>query len=226
LGIQAFLPGHHLANGVRPTGEIRTSNRGGPVSAATEVRGSDAVKAALIAAAGELLAEVGPRALSIRNVADRAGVNHGQIHHYFGGKRGLLRAAMSQLANQHWDSARARDGDDLLPPALSLSDDTRYWRATCQVVMDGDMELAGIEVDEDISVPRHALRALQEREGVADDDLAFKARFAASAALQLGWVAFEDFMMLVADVPESQRKAFRAHVKELISQLSAQIPNG
>ncbi len=194
------------------------------LSAATEVRGSDAVKAALIEAASEMLAEVGPRALSVRNVAARAGVNHGQIHHYFGGKRGLLRAAMSRLANEHWKNARARDGDDLLPPALSLSDDTRYWRATCQVVMDGDIELARVEIDEDISVPRHALRALQQRAGIADDDLAFKARFAAIAALQLGWVAFEDFMMLVADVPERQRESLRAEVRRLIGQLTAQMP--
>lgn len=195
------------------------------MSAATEVRGSDAVKAALIEAASELLAEVGPRALSIRNVAERAGVNHGQIHHYFGGKRGLLRAAMSLLANEHWKGARARDGDDLLPPALSISEDTRYWRATCQVVMDGDIGLARIEIDENISVPRHALRALQQRAGVADDDIAFKARFAAIAALQLGWVAFEDFMMLVADVPERQRESLRTEVERIVEELSAQLPS-
>ena len=31
-----------------------------------------------------------------RHLAERAGVNHGQVHHYFGGKRGLLEAAMRQ----------------------------------------------------------------------------------------------------------------------------------
>ena len=113
----------------------------------------------------------------------------------------------------------------MLPPALSISEDTRYWRATCQVVMDGDMELARIEIDEDISVPRRALRELQQRDGFGDDDLKFKARFAAIAALQLGWVAFEDFMMLVADVPEHQRESLRAEVKRLIEQLSEQIPD-
>ncbi len=196
----------------------------GPMSAATEVRGSDAVKAALIEAASEILAEVGPRALSIRSVADRAGVNHGQIHHYFGGKRGLLRAATSRLANDHWNAARQRDGDDLVPPVLSLIEDTRYWRATCQAVMDGDMDLARIEIDENISVPRHALRAMQQRDGVADDDLSYKARFAAIAALQLGWVAFEDFMMLVADVPEQQRESLRAEVKRLVEQIGERLP--
>lgn len=188
------------------------------------VRGSEAVKSALIEAAGEMLAEVGPRALSIRSVADRAGVNHGQIHHYFGGKRGLLRAAMRRLARQHWDDTRRRDGDDSLPPALSLADDTRYWRATCHVVMDGDMDLARIEIDDDISVPRRALRTLQRRHGIADDDLGFKARFAAVAALQLGWVAFEDFLMLVADVPEQHRESLRIEVKHFIEGLAGQLP--
>ena len=53
-------------------------------------------------------------------------------------------------------------------------------------MMEGDLELARIEVDEDISIPRRALCALMERFDIADDDLEFKARFAAAAALQLG----------------------------------------
>ena len=60
-------------------------------------RGRDKVKTALIEAACEMLAESGPNAMSVRNVATRAGVNHGQVHHYFGGKEDIHVTLLNQL---------------------------------------------------------------------------------------------------------------------------------
>jgi len=51
---------------------------------------------ALIAAALELIDEVGPAALSLREVARRAGVSHGAPAHHFGDKAGLLTAVAAQ----------------------------------------------------------------------------------------------------------------------------------
>ena len=61
---------------------------------------------ALIAAALELIDEVGPGALSLREVARRAGVSHGAPAHHFGDKAGLL-------------TAIAAEGYDLIAAALS-----------------------------------------------------------------------------------------------------------
>lgn len=47
---------------------------------------------ALVAAALEVLDEVGPAALSLREVARRAGVSHAAPAHHFGDKAGLLTA--------------------------------------------------------------------------------------------------------------------------------------
>jgi AcrR family transcriptional regulator len=186
----------------------------------------EAVRTALVEAAAALLADAGPRAVSVRDVARRAGVNHGQVHHYFGGKRGLLRAAMRHLAARHLEHTLELSDGGPIPPALSLAGDPDYWRAVCQVVMEGDLELARLEIDEGISVPRRALDALSTRRGVAPDDLDFKARFAALAALQLGWVAFEDFMMLIADVPEQDREALRERVRAIVvSFVEAESPS-
>ena len=63
----------------------------------SQVRKRTDAEEKLIAAAADLLGEVGPRAMSVRMVAERAGVNHGLVHHYFGSKEGLMRAAMLQL---------------------------------------------------------------------------------------------------------------------------------
>ena len=54
----------------------------------------------LLAAAGDLLVDVGPHGATVREIARRAGVNHGLVHHYFGSKEQLLRAAyLTKLRN-------------------------------------------------------------------------------------------------------------------------------
>ncbi|HEY9303225.1 MAG TPA: helix-turn-helix domain-containing protein [Mycobacterium sp.] len=65
--------------------------------------GKDEVVAAVLTAASELFAERGPTVTSIREVAARAGVNHGLLHRHFGSKRQLLAATLQHLA----DSAAA-----------------------------------------------------------------------------------------------------------------------
>jgi AcrR family transcriptional regulator len=73
------------------------------VSTTAKPSGKDEVIAAVLEAAGELFAEKGPAATSIREVAARAGVNHGLLHRHFGSKHQLLAATLQNLA----DSAAA-----------------------------------------------------------------------------------------------------------------------
>lgn len=176
------------------------------------------MRAALVAAAAEMLSATGPRSISVRDVARRAGVNHGQVHHYFGGKRGLLVAAMRKLAKDHFDANNARTGGNPIPPVFAIAEDDFYWRAICRVMMEDDLDLARIEVDEKISVPRRALDAAMAHYQIAPDDLDFKARFALLAATQMGWVALEDFIMLVADVDRDDRAEVRERAKALLEQ--------
>jgi len=55
---------------------------------------SQATRTAFIMAAGELFAERGLDAVSIRDIAARAQQNIGNIHYHFGGKQGLLKAVI------------------------------------------------------------------------------------------------------------------------------------
>ncbi|EFV13672.1 TetR/AcrR family transcriptional regulator [Segniliparus rugosus] len=61
--------------------------------------GRDAVVAATLTAASELFAQKGPSATSIRDIATRAGVNHGLVFRYFGAKEQLLGATLDYLAD-------------------------------------------------------------------------------------------------------------------------------
>ena len=67
------------------------------------------VEKKLIDSAAELLGSIGPNQLSIRDIAVHAGVNHAQIHHYFGGKQGLLEATYKQLAFEHMQQLERRN---------------------------------------------------------------------------------------------------------------------
>ncbi len=193
------------------------------VAAGVEPKGRLAVQAALIAAAADMLAEEGPRNAGLREIAKRAGVNHGQVHHYFGSKRALLRAAMQHLAAEHYDNATARARGGALPPPLTLGEDNRYWKAVIRLVLDGDLDIARIEVDDDISVPQRALHALADAAGLAEPDVALKARVATSIALQLAWVALEEFVFTVTEVTDDERAAVRDHVAAMSVRVLAPI---
>ncbi|GAA3336099.1 TetR/AcrR family transcriptional regulator [Amorphoplanes nipponensis] len=54
------------------------------------------LRRALLAAAAEAIAEDGPAALSLRDLARRAGVSHAAPAHHFGDKKGLLTALAAE----------------------------------------------------------------------------------------------------------------------------------
>ena len=62
---------------------------------------SESTKMALITAAGTLFAKHGVKAVTTRAIADLAGENIGNIHYHFGGKDGLLEAAL-EYAIKPW----------------------------------------------------------------------------------------------------------------------------
>lgn len=62
-------------------------------------RGKDKVMKALIEAANELFGQKGPDAVSVRDIAATAGVNHALLHRHFGSKGKLLEAVMKDHAN-------------------------------------------------------------------------------------------------------------------------------
>jgi AcrR family transcriptional regulator len=63
---------------------------------------SQKTRDALVNAAGELFAEHGFKAVTTRAIAEKAGENIGNIHYHFGGKEGLLEAAVD-FSLTPWD---------------------------------------------------------------------------------------------------------------------------
>lgn len=176
----------------------------------------NAIEEALIDAAASAMATIGPRAMSVRSVARAAGVNHGQVHHYFGGKQGLVTAAMRRLAQEHLLASMQRWGADALPPPGRLREDDRYVRAVIRTVLDGDLETALLEIREGISVPRRILAAIATRQQTTEPTTQAKAALIASLALELAWAALEPFFLELADVRDDEA----AEVAELVLRIS------
>ncbi|MGW0215960.1 TetR/AcrR family transcriptional regulator [Micromonospora chokoriensis] len=91
------------------------------------------LRRALLTAALEAIEEVGPTALSLRDLARRAGVSHAAPAHHFGDKAGLLTA----LAAQGFDllaQALVRAGDDLLEAGVAYVDFAVRRRAYFEVM--------------------------------------------------------------------------------------------
>jgi TetR/AcrR family transcriptional regulator, repressor for neighboring sulfatase len=169
----------------------------------------------LIVAAGELISEVGPRALSVRGVAERAGVNHGLVHHYFGGKDGLLQAAMTRLVEEHAVFAREQSRGNPMPAPLALRDDQKYLRAVVRSVLDDEMDLAQTELTAGVSVPRTALEHAVSKKNLEKADVEMKALFSIGMAMEMGWAALEPFIFASMDVVgDKEQEAVRAYVRE------------
>ncbi len=85
---------------------------------------------ALLDAAERLLVEVGHAGITTRRLADRAGVNHGLVHYYFGSNENLLVQALERFTAGLIARQRELYASDL--PFVEK------WRAAMRYLMDED----------------------------------------------------------------------------------------
>ncbi len=182
--------------------------------AATE-RGRSSVEEKLIAAACSLLAKSGPNAVSNRDIAKRAGVNHGQIHHYFGSKHGLLKAAMSRVSQTHWDNTQ----ENGYIPLKGLGEDQLYALAVVRCAIDGELELATQHVTDNISVPRLLLENRIKSQDPSLTPLDAQCAMAVPVAIEMGWAVLEPYIFNALDVKEEDIQKVREHVAATLAMI-------
>ncbi|HEY6316664.1 MAG TPA: helix-turn-helix domain-containing protein, partial [Acidimicrobiia bacterium] len=115
-----------------------------PRRAARGPRGRDEVRAALLDAAADLFAARGPAAVSVRDVAARAGVNHGLVHRHFGSKEALVGTTLEQLAAAAAAPAPDARSADELGRLVGRTVDDRFWRVLAWSLLEG-REPAGLQ---------------------------------------------------------------------------------
>ena len=172
-------------------------------------KGRKNVERKLIRSAAELVGSIGPNQLSIRDIADHAGVNHAQIHHYFGGKQGLLESTYKQLAFEHMEQLERRNvnPDNLGEEPLSDITDN-YFRAIIRAVLDDKMDLVRIQVDAGYSMSRKTLAELTKLSGLKKPTAEIKAAVALVMALEFGYASMKDYIKEVLKISDKDRPVF------------------
>jgi AcrR family transcriptional regulator len=175
-------------------------------AAAPPPRGQRETVAALVDATIGLLAERGPAAVSVRDIAARAGVNHGLVHRHFGSKQELVRAALDRLAGELFDAAGAAPLDVAGLSALftATARHEAYWRALARTVLDGDAPRAFQSRFPTIRRVVEALEGMQ-RSGALTTDVGAPLLTAGLGALVLGWLVFEPFLLAATDLDRRAR---------------------
>lgn len=163
--------------------------------------------AAVQAAAVELLAEHGPREMTIRKVAARAGVNHALIHRHYGTKDALIRAVVTEQSRQLGERAAALPRADAAAMLRLLQDYPAYWRVLARITLDEPSLLAGRQLP-----AATAGLALLAGGTTADDDTRVAAAVAASTAL--GWLVFGPHLARVLNLEGTEQ--FDAQVGDTV----------
>jgi len=172
-------------------------------------RGKRQVVRALLDAAAQLLAERGPRGVSVRDVAARAGVNHGLVHRHFGSKSGLVREVMSDLVAQI-SSAQA---SDVANPAnvqafFAATERSIYWRVLARALLDGYEPQQLQSSFPVVTELTEQVRRGQKR-GDIRSDAAAEVLTAMGVAMALGWLVFEPFLLVAAGLESHARDELR-----------------
>ncbi len=161
----------------------------------------ETVRGHLLDAAIDSYTSGGP--FSVRDVARRAGVNQGQIHHLFGGKAGLKRAMLEALGQSMLDriNAEAPSGAVAALAAASraqAADEGRFARALARSLLESP---PGVVEQEEFAVVRHLLTVLESLPSEARHQA--HVLLAEGLAKTLGWALFAPWICKAAQLEES-----------------------
>lgn len=172
-------------------------------------KGRKNVEKRLIDSASFLVSSVGPNQLTIRDIADHAGVNHAQIHHYFGGKKGLLMATYKQLAFEHVQQLERRkiSPTNLCEEPLSMITDD-YFKAIIRAVLDDQMELVRVQIDSNLSMSRETLKQLTKIKKLKKPNSEMKSAVAIAMVVEFGLAAMEQYIDEVLEMNSSDKRVF------------------
>ena len=172
-------------------------------------KGRKNVEKKLIDSAAELLGTIGPNQLSIRDIALHAGVNHAQIHHYFGGKQGLLEATYKQLAFEHMQQLERRNISAMNLGNEPLSGLTEnYFNALIRAVLDDQMDLLRVQVDSGLSMSKKTLNELTKLRGASKPSAEEKAAIALVMVMEFGFAAIKPYITEVLKISNKEMKEF------------------
>jgi len=174
----------------------------------TDRRGRESTTAAILDAAEALFSVRGFTDVTVRAIAERAGVSHALVHRYLGSKVDVFRAILSR--NQGVMLAAAPDNPDLLATTkLIMREGLINHRSYVRLLADSALHglpyeqttgtFAGVDRLVELAERAAALASPGER---SDEDLDPRFVIACVVALFLGWGAAESWVMQAARVQD------------------------
>ena len=180
--------------------------------------GKNEVVVAVLSAARKLFAERGYAAVSVRDIAAAANINHGLIHRHFGSKDRILHAVLqgmfsdvSGLVRANLDLKSPDFIDRLYPLAAARKQD---WQILMRAVLDGfDFQVAGFE----FPLTGLTLDHVAARRGARD----MEARTIAGTIIAggLGWLLLEPYLGPILQLDGVDPSKTRARVAALLKTL-------
>jgi len=194
-------------------------------------RGREATSAAILAAAQELFSAQGFTPVTVRAIAERAGVSHALVHRYLGSKADIYRAVLTR--NEDAILNAASDDLDLLESAsLMLREALTTQRKYVRLV--AHSALRGVSYDRTsggFAATKRLVELAQEAAASAspaergEKDLDPRFVVAGAVALLLGWVATESWVLPAAGIGDMDQAQAEAGLERLIRNiLSANVP--
>lgn len=189
-------------------------------------RKGEVVREEILQAADDLLSERGPAEVSVRDVAERAGVQHSVVHRHFATKDQLLAEVVQRTTARYADAIR--DGDDpaegFVAGMTYMADHpasfTALARAVASASVRGDVErFPGLAIHLDRLDPDATERKGPPAEPGPDGTLDPRTLAAALMAFTAGWAFLEDWWLVSAGFEPDDREAVRAQVGTIITQL-------
>lgn len=176
-------------------------------------RGRAASERALVNAAIDLIAEHGPNSVTVRTIAQRAGVNHGLVHHYFGSKAGLIRAVLVAMAERFREEFE-RDSTGV--PMLIRNPEL----AALAAKVSARMMLDGVLTASELGFPavQEVRKSLAARFGLEGEELQLLT--AQAIAITTAWMLFEPQLLRSVGLDPDDAEKWRAQLPLAIARLA------
>ncbi len=183
--------------------------------------GKKEVMEALTQAARELFGNLGPEAVSVRDVAAKADVNHALVHRHFGTKENLLQAVLDEHARA-FRAAMLKEEDfgaTLVRLFDVATERPAFTMIVAQLLLGGDAPNAFVAQEGGLKVLADKVskgKSKQDREQAMTV-------IAAAASLNLGWHLFAPFIIHALDYDGAPDK-METGIREMMRELATKIP--
>lgn len=182
-------------------------------------KGKTAVQQALISAASVCFARKGIAQVSVREIAQAAGVNHGLVHRHFGSKEKLLKATLTHLSVSVEEKLGALKGDErtaeLLPKIFGGTKDVGlHWRVITHALLEG---MTVDELQQDFPIFKRIVDACN-RDGLNPTEALGKASLI--FATGLGYMVFEPYLKGAVEHNTANWEQVRAQLMQQFLKLA------